>query len=125
MDRGPPNVRKPRDSLRISTMMNATNALPRKSPCSHPKPLMRLDCTAWKADTGPAVMESPPVVAETLTDEQLIARLRGGDEAAFDQIVSRYQDKVYGLALRLSGNASDAEEILQDAFLQVYRKIGQ
>jgi RNA polymerase sigma-70 factor (ECF subfamily) len=68
---------------------------------------------------------NPSPTIEGSSDEQLVARLRAGDDAAFDQLVSRYQDKVYGLALRLSGNASDAEEILQDAFLQVYRKIGQ
>jgi RNA polymerase sigma-70 factor (ECF subfamily) len=70
------------------------------------------------------VANTSPTV-EGSSDEQLVARLRAGDDAAFDQLVSRYQDKVYGLAVRLSGNASDAEEILQDAFLQVYRKISQ
>jgi RNA polymerase sigma-70 factor, ECF subfamily len=37
--------------------------------------------------------------------------------------VARYQDKVYRLARRLTGNAADADEALQDTFLQVYRKL--
>jgi len=65
----------------------------------------------------------PPVNGKS--DLALIARVRSGDEDAFDALVERYQDKVYGLALRLSGNSSDAEEILQDTFLQVYRKLDQ
>jgi RNA polymerase sigma-70 factor (ECF subfamily) len=71
-------------------------------------------------------MAEPSHAAGDLTsDDRLIARLRGGDDDAFDELVARYQDKVYGLALRLSGNPSDAEEILQDTFLQVYRKLDQ
>jgi len=66
---------------------------------------------------------TPPL--DSNDDLELIARARAGDGAAFDALVERYQSKVYGLALRLSGNPSDAEEILQDTFLQVYRKLDQ
>jgi len=59
------------------------------------------------------------------TDEALVQAARSGDEGAFDALVRRYQDKVYGLALRLSGNPSDAEEILQDAFLKAYQHLAE
>jgi RNA polymerase sigma-70 factor, ECF subfamily len=59
------------------------------------------------------------------TDEALVEAARSGDEGAFDALVRRYQEKVYGLALRLSGNPSDAEEILQEAFLKAYQHLAE
>jgi len=66
---------------------------------------------------------APPI--DPASDLALVARARAGDSMAFDTLVERHQGKVYGLALRLSGNPSDAEEILQDTFLQVYRNLHQ
>lgn len=60
---------------------------------------------------------------EAATDEALVQAARSGDEGAFDALVRRYQDKVYGLALRLAGNPPDAEEVLQDAFLQAWQHL--
>ncbi len=60
---------------------------------------------------------------ENLSDEDLVERSRGGDRAAFDQIVMRYQEILYRLASRLLVNPSDAEEVLQDSFLQAYRAL--
>jgi len=58
------------------------------------------------------------------SDGELVRRLKeSGDAAAFEELVSRYEAKVYHLALRLTGNQQDAEEVLQDTFLQVYNKI--
>jgi RNA polymerase sigma-70 factor (ECF subfamily) len=57
------------------------------------------------------------------TDEQLAARAAAGDESAFEAIVTRYQSRVFRLAWRLTGSESDAADVLQETFLQVYRKI--
>ena len=57
-------------------------------------------------------------------DAELVARLQGGDEAAFAGLLARYQEKVYRLARNLTRNPQDAEEVAQDVFLAVYRKIG-
>ncbi len=57
------------------------------------------------------------------SDEILVAAIRAGDDTAFDTLVMRYQERVHRLARRLSGDANDAEEILQDTFMQVYRKL--
>ena len=40
---------------------------------------------------------------------------------AFEQLVEEYGDRVYGIALRITGSASDAEDVMQDAFLQAFR----
>src|SRR5207249_10132948 len=49
--------------------------------------------------------------------------LRSGDPRAAERIVSRYGERAYRLARRITGNGQDAEEVVQDAFWSVVRKI--
>ncbi len=58
-----------------------------------------------------------------LGDEALVRLAQEGDRRAFDELVRRYQDKVYRLALRILRNEDDAAETLQEAFLSAYRGI--
>ncbi|MDR2337575.1 MAG: sigma-70 family RNA polymerase sigma factor [Deltaproteobacteria bacterium] len=58
-----------------------------------------------------------------LTDEELIINFVKGSELSFHDLVDRYKAKVFSLALRLTKNKEDAEEVLQDVFITVYRKI--
>lgn len=55
------------------------------------------------------------------SDEALAARAAGGEEAAFEALVSRYEARVYRLACRLTGHESDAQDVLQETFLASYR----
>jgi RNA polymerase sigma-70 factor (ECF subfamily) len=57
-------------------------------------------------------------------DAALVEQLRGGDAAAAEALVSTYGDRVYRLAMRITGNASDAEEVVQDTLWTASRKIG-
>ena len=57
------------------------------------------------------------------TDEQLATRAAAGDESAFEAIVTRYQARVFRLAWRLTASEGDAADVLQETFLQVYRKL--
>lgn len=43
------------------------------------------------------------------------------DLVAFEQLVAEYQDRVYGIALRITGSPSEAEDVMQDAFLDAFR----
>ncbi|MBW2548092.1 MAG: RNA polymerase subunit sigma [Deltaproteobacteria bacterium] len=54
---------------------------------------------------------------------ELVARAKAGDTAAFDELVRKYRPRVYSLALTLTGQASDADDITQDAFLKAYHKL--
>jgi RNA polymerase sigma-70 factor (ECF subfamily) len=65
--------------------------------------------------TGPAV--------KTATDEELVQRAQRDDERAFGELVTRYETKVYSLALKMLRNPEDAEDVLQDPFLRAYRGI--
>lgn len=53
----------------------------------------------------------------------LVARAKAGDTAAFDELVRKYRPRVYALALHLTGEASDADDITQDAFLKAFYKL--
>jgi RNA polymerase sigma-70 factor (ECF subfamily) len=58
------------------------------------------------------------------SDEELVnLYTKTGDENAFDGIVSRYANKIYGFALRITRNSSDAEEVFQEVFLTLTKKL--
>ena len=57
------------------------------------------------------------------TDLELKEHLVAGVDGAFELLVRAYQHRLYAFALSLSGNAADAEEIAQDAFLRAYRAL--
>jgi RNA polymerase sigma-70 factor (ECF subfamily) len=56
------------------------------------------------------------------TDVSLIRRLRDGDTAALEVLMARYTDRVYRLASGVTGSSADAEEVVQDVFLTLFRK---
>lgn len=56
-----------------------------------------------------------------LTDEELIRRFQAGDEAAFEEIVYRYSDRLMNFAYRFVLNREESEDIVQDTFLKVYQ----
>src|SRR5262245_42680956 len=65
--------------------------------------------------------EPPQAVLVCPYEGALIARLRAGEMNAFDELVESYQSLVYALALRILGDAEDARDATQEAFLKVYR----
>ena len=56
-------------------------------------------------------------------DGSLVRRAQSGNQAAFAQLVHTYDQTVLRLALRLTGSESDAQDIHQEAFLKVYKKL--
>jgi RNA polymerase sigma-70 factor, ECF subfamily len=58
-------------------------------------------------------------------DQPLIEACRAGQTEAFGELVRRYQDRLYPTILRLTGCAEDAHDLLQDAFLRAYEKLGR
>lgn len=61
----------------------------------------------------------------SLDDATLVARARDGDVRAYEELVRRYQGPLFRLAFRMLGGASDAEDVVQEAFLTVWRRLGQ
>ncbi|WP_315720932.1 MULTISPECIES: RNA polymerase sigma factor [unclassified Bradyrhizobium] len=58
-------------------------------------------------------------------DKELLDRLAIGDEAAFRLLVERHIDRAYAIALRIVGNAADAEDVVQDTMLKVWTHRGR
>ena len=58
-----------------------------------------------------------------LTDQQLITQTLDGQTAAFGILVRKYQDRLFNSMVHLLRNPSDAEDVVQDAFLQALRKL--
>lgn len=56
-------------------------------------------------------------------DDDLVGRFRQGDLGAFEEIYRRHAGRLYSLACRMTGNPSDGEDLLQDIFVQVHRKL--
>lgn len=57
-------------------------------------------------------------------EDQLLARARAGELAAFEKLVELHRDRVYGLALRMMRLEADAAEIAQEVFLSAWRNLG-
>ena len=59
------------------------------------------------------------------TDLELVQKFqREHDQSAFDQLVERHSDRAFQLAYSILQNRQDAEEVVQDAFIRIYRSLG-
>jgi RNA polymerase sigma-70 factor (ECF subfamily) len=58
-------------------------------------------------------------------DQRLIAECLQGRSAAFGELVRRYQDRLYNTVYRLIGNAEDAQDVVQEAFIHAYQSLGR
>ncbi len=61
---------------------------------------------------------------EVALDRLLVDRFKSGDDAAFNEMVSRHWDRIYGMVHQLLRNQQDAEEVTQDAFIRAHRGLG-
>lgn len=69
----------------------------------------------------PHVAERAHRAGESEHDRELILRAQGGDEPAFAELVTRHQRRAFAIAFGLVRDEEDASEIVQEAFLRVYR----
>ena len=77
--------------------------------------------------SAPLAPDCTPVAAEIVFDEdsELLDKLATGDEAAFRMLVERHIDRAYAIALRIVGNAADAEDVVQDTMLKIWSHRGR
>jgi RNA polymerase sigma-70 factor, ECF subfamily len=65
-------------------------------------------------------------VREALRDDAgLLERLRRGDARAFEELVTSYQHRVFGVALRMLGSRAEAEDVAQETFLRAHRALAE
>ena len=75
----------------------------------------------WSGNKVAVNLEVEPA---PLSDQALAIAAGGGDMGAFEQLYERHNRRVYSLCLRMTQNAAQAEDLAQEAFTQVFRKIG-
>jgi RNA polymerase sigma-70 factor (ECF subfamily) len=83
---------------------------------------------SWENEAAPKMaIDTPPAPAtEAPSDELgLVARAKTGDGSAFSILTSRYEGKIFRLAMNITQNREDAEDVLQEAFLKAYEHLDQ
>lgn len=77
---------------------------------------------------GLSAVPTPPGIRESADDasaddpEELMRRVTLGDEAAFEQLYDQFAGRVFGLSRRIVRNPSQAEEVAQEVFLEIWRR---
>src|ERR1700722_10415307 len=70
----------------------------------------------------PATMSDADVPAEVLEGD-LVQRARNGDLSAYDELVKRYQERIYATIYHMTSNHEDANDLAQDAFIKAYQAL--
>jgi RNA polymerase sigma-70 factor (ECF subfamily) len=60
---------------------------------------------------------------EEISDYELVQAFLNGDETSFNKIINKYKHKIYWHARRMTGNHSDADEVVQEVLLVMYKKL--
>ena len=69
-------------------------------------------------------MTAPDTERAEATDYELAQRASSGDMPSFEQLYARHSRRVYSLCLRMTANTAEAEDLAQEVFIQLFRKIG-
>jgi RNA polymerase sigma-70 factor, ECF subfamily len=66
-----------------------------------------------------------PLASTIVRDDEaaLVSAAKGGDTAAFEELVNRYERKIFRLGMNITQNREDAEDVMQDAFLKSYQNL--
>ncbi|MGH7889678.1 MAG: RNA polymerase sigma factor, partial [Thermodesulfobacteriota bacterium] len=107
--------------------MIETNATFEKPAAKNPKifySLKNKPSAIFDSSTREYTEVTPELNYKTLSDEKLVKLfLQDKDEEGFNEIVNRYDNEIYGLALKITRNNNDAEEVLQEVFLTILKKL--
>src|SRR5215469_12926680 len=100
---------------------------PRKRMTSPRSSVHATDASPSQAVRSPELaVQDPPATAPAAQpsgDADVLARAQAGDHYAFAQLYSLHKRRIYSLCLRMVGNVAEAEDLTQEAFLQLHRKI--
>ena len=73
--------------------------------------------------TDASSQAAPSSPLEALSEADLLAKAKAGDHRAFAQLYSLHKKRIYSLCMRMVGNTAEAEDMTQETFLQLHRKI--
>jgi RNA polymerase sigma-70 factor (ECF subfamily) len=83
--------------------------------------MMETPAIEWRPPSDPS--RTGAVSNMTITDEELVARSRGGDLDSFNQLILRWERPIYALAYRVIGRDEDARDVCQETFLRAFRAL--
>lgn len=72
---------------------------------------------------GKTLVASPERRQEADADLDVVRRVQAGDVAAFDQLITKYRERVYGIVYHMTSNREDAADLTQDAFIKAFQSI--
>ena len=78
---------------------------------------------ATKILGGKTLVASPERRQEADADLEIVRRVQGGDVAAFDRLILKYRERVYGIVYHMTSNREDAADLTQDAFIKAFQSI--
>ncbi len=86
---------------------------------------LRFRCCVIQATKvlGKTLAASPERQQEADADIDVVRRVQAGDVAAFDRLVLKYRERVYGIVYNLTSNREDAADLTQDAFIKAFQSI--
>jgi RNA polymerase sigma-70 factor (ECF subfamily) len=80
----------------------------------------RYDGKLMQAAVKQEIMFSPGI---KIKDDELVRKIRLGDSRAMQTLYGRHSERLFTLAIRLTGNKADAQEVVQDSFVKAWRNI--
>ncbi len=72
-----------------------------------------------------AIISSPERQLEADADFAVVRKVQAGDVAAFDQLIVKYRERVFGIVYNLTANREDASDLTQDAFIKAFQSINR
>ena len=72
---------------------------------------------------GKALVASPERRQEADADLEVVRQVQAGDVAAFDRLIGKYRERVYGIIYNMTSNREDAADLTQDAFIKAFQSI--
>ena len=79
----------------------------------------------WEHPGILSATDPKPLVSTIVREDeaQLVSAAKAGDVAAFEELVNRYERKIFRLGMNITQNREDAEDVMQDAFLKSYQNL--
>ncbi len=69
------------------------------------------------------IREESPAASATVDDRALVKQAQGGDYSAFDTLVQKYQERLYGTIYHMTSNHEDANDLTQETFIKAYKAL--
>ena len=74
-------------------------------------------------EKAPPPSAAPPPSSDAQEDQQLVKRARTGDMEAYDELVRRYQERIYATIYHMTANHEDANDLAQETFIKAYQAL--